>query len=172
MLGQGCHFSNGNPGESIIVGTLDAYVATYGNLTQPVDLKEDGYWLSTDNNVVQIIGQNERGALYGTFEYLSMLAQANFSSVAYASNPDAPIRWVNQWDNLDGSIERGYGGASIFFANGTIVNDLTRVAEYARLLASVGINAIVINNVNANASVLSPQNIDGVGRIADTMRPY
>ncbi|KAK6000880.1 hypothetical protein QM012_002963 [Aureobasidium pullulans] len=172
ILGQSCHFSSGKPDESIIVGTLDAYVSTYGNISQSVDLKDEGFWLSTENNIVQIVGQNERGALYGAFEYLSMLAQANFSSVAYASNPDAPIRWVNQWDNLDGSIERGYGGASIFFSNGTIVNNLTRVAEYARLLASVGINAVVINNVNANASILSPQNIDGLGRIADTMRPY
>ena len=43
ILGQDCHLSNGKPDESIIVGTLDAYVATYGNLTQAVDLKEDGY---------------------------------------------------------------------------------------------------------------------------------
>jgi alpha-glucuronidase len=171
ILGQGCHVTGQKHDESIIVGTLDAYVAAYGNLKEPINLKEDGFWLSTGDKVM-ILGQNERGALYGAFEYLSMLAQANFSSVAYASNPDAPIRWVNQWDNLDGSIERGYGGASIFFANGTIVKDLTRVAEYARLLASVGINAIVVNNVNANATLLSPQNIDGLGRIADTMRPY
>jgi alpha-glucuronidase len=171
ILGQGCHISNQKHDESIIVGTLDAYVAAYGKLDEPVSLKEDGFWLSTGSRTL-ILGQNERGALYGAFEYLSMLAQANFASVAYASSPDAPIRWVNQWDNLDGSIERGYGGASIFFANGLVVNDLTRVAEYARLLASVGINAIIVNNVNANASLLSPQNINGLGRIADTMRPY
>ncbi|KAI4851864.1 alpha glucuronidase [Aureobasidium sp. EXF-8845] len=171
ILGQGCHISDQKHDESIILGTLDAYIAAYGKIEQTVELKEDGFWLSTGDKVM-ILGQNERGALYGAFEYLSMLAQANFSSVAYASNPDAPIRWVNQWDNLDGSIERGYGGASIFFANGTIVKDLTRVAEYARLLASVGINAIIVNNVNANATLLPPHNIDGLGRIADTMRPY
>ncbi|TIA08479.1 alpha glucuronidase [Aureobasidium pullulans] len=172
ILGQDCHVSSDSTHESIIVGTLDAYVNAYGNLSQTVDLKEDGFWLSTEGNTVQILGQNERGALYGAFEYLSMLAQGNFSSVAYASNPDAPIRWVNQWDNLDGSIERGFGGASIFFANGSIVDDLTRVSEYARLLASVGINAIVVNNVNANATILTPDNINGLGRLADTMRPY
>jgi alpha-glucuronidase len=172
ILGQGCHISHGHKSESIVVGTLDAYTSTYGNLRLAENIKGDGFWLNTQGHAVQIIGLNERGALYGAFEYLSMLAQGNFSSVAYVSNPDAPIRWVNQWDNLDGSIERGYGGASIFFANGGVLSDLTRVAEYARLLASVGINALVVNNVNANASILTPQNIDGLGRIADTMRPY
>lgn len=172
ILGQKCHFATHHASESIVVGTLDAYVDRYGNLSRATDLKEDGFWLSTEGNTVQILGQNERGALYGAFEYLSMLAQANFSSVAYVSNPDAPVRWVNQWDNLDGSIERGYGGASIFFENGVVVSNLTRVTEYARLLASVGINAVVPNNVNANASILTPQNIDGLGRIADAMRPY
>lgn len=73
---------------------------------------------------------------------------------------------------MDGSIERGYGGASIFFKDGQIVEDLTRVKEYARLLASIRINGLVANNVNANASTLSIQNIEGLGRIADVLRPY
>lgn len=157
---------------SVIVGTIDEYTKTIGQLDSLPQLKQDGFWLSTKGSTVQILGQNERGALYGTFEYLSMLAQGNFSQVAYATNPHAPIRWVNQWDNLDGSIERGYGGPSIFFANGTVVNDLTRVGEYARLLASVGINGLIVNNVNADANLLSPQNMQGLGRIADITRPF
>lgn len=88
-----------------------------------------------------------------------MLAQSNFSDVAYTCNPHAPIRWVNQWDNLDGSIERGYGGASIFFENGVVVANLTRAAGYARLLASIGLKAVVVNNVNANSSLLTTENI-------------
>ncbi|KIJ48597.1 glycoside hydrolase family 67 protein [Sphaerobolus stellatus SS14] len=157
---------------SVIVGTVDEYTKAVGKLDSLPQLEKDGFWLSTKGPTVQILGQNERGALYGTFEYLSMLAQGNFSQVAYATNPHAPIRWVNQWDNLDGSIERGYGGPSIFFANGTVVDDLTRVGEYARLLASLGINGIIVNNVNADANLLSPQNMQGLGRIADVVRPY
>lgn len=157
---------------SVIVGTIDEYTKTIGPLDSVPQLKQDGFWLNTKGSTVQILGQNERGALYGTFEYLSMLAQGNFSQVAYATNPHAPIRWVNQWDNLDGSIERGYGGPSIFFANGTVVNDLTRVGDYARLLASIGINGLIVNNVNADANLLSPQNMAGLGRIADVMRPF
>ncbi|KAG0155837.1 hypothetical protein PDIDSM_3010 [Penicillium digitatum] len=136
------------------------------------ELKEDGFWLNTKGENIYILGQNERGALYGTFEYLSMLSQGNFSKVAYASNPSAPIRWVNQWDDMDGRIERGYGGPSIFFKDGQIVDDLARVAEYARLLASIRINAVVINNVNADAALLNSTNLDGVARIADVFRPY
>ncbi|KAJ5958363.1 Glycosyl hydrolase family 67 C-terminal [Penicillium vulpinum] len=157
---------------SVIVGTVAQYRGICGAVKDVPELEEDGFWLDIKGKSVQILGQNERGALYGTFEYLSMLAQGNFSKVAYASNPSAPIRWVNQWDNMDGRIERGYGGPSIFFKDGQIVEDLTRVAEYARLLASIRINAVVINNVNANATLLSPENLDGVARIADVFRPY
>jgi len=174
IYGKQCnvHHSHYGAASSVIVGTVNEYTKAYGALSSPPDLIEDGYWLSTKGDSVQILGYNERGALYGAFAYLSMLAQGNFSKVAYASNPDAPIRWTNEWDNLDGSIERGFAGNSIWFSNGTIVGDLNRTAEYARLLASIGINAVVVNNVNANATLLTPTNIEGLGRIADAMRPY
>lgn len=75
-------------------------------------------------------------------------------------------------DNLDGSIERGYAGNSIFFKDGDVVSNVTRAGQYARLASSIGLNAIVVNNVNANASILSPEGIQGLGRIADAFRPY
>ncbi|OAG40168.1 hypothetical protein AYO21_05646 [Fonsecaea monophora] len=161
-----------NTTTSILVGTVSEYANTLSEPPQIPKLVDDGYWLNTTGSTVQILGHNERGALYGAFQYLSMIAQGNFSNVAFASNPDAPLRWVNQWDNLDGSIERGYGGPSIFFTNGTVVSDLDRVSAYGRLLASIGINGIIVNNVNANASLLSSENVEGLGRIADAFRPY
>ena len=166
-VSHGCSSSTG-----LIVGTIQEYRQTCKSPAQlpELELEEDGFWLDTQNGI--ILGQNEKGALYGAFEYLSMLAQGNFTRLAYSTSPVAPLRWVNQWDNMDGSIERGYGGASIFFKDGAIVDDLTRVRQYARLLASVRINAIVVNNVNANATLLTPKNIDGLGRIADIFRPY
>ena len=154
--------SSGNdPSNAVIIGTVDQYTKEYGQNTLVPQLEEDGFWLSIRGQCVQILGQNERGALYGAFEYLSMLAQGNFSDTEYATNPNAPIRWTNEWDNLDGSIERGYGGPSIFFSNGTVVQDLTRAAQYARLLASIRVNAVVVDNVNANATLLTPSNIQG-----------
>ena len=88
------------------------------------------------------------------------------------TTPYAPIRWVNQWDNLDGSIERGYGGRSIFWENGHARADLTRVADYGRLLASLGINGCSINNVNANPRLLAPEMIPEIARIAAALRPW
>jgi alpha-glucuronidase len=157
---------------SIVVGTAEAYRKAYGEFDEAEDLEEDGFFLSTEGRNVLIIGQNQRGALYGAFEYLSRLAQGKFSEVSFVSNPHAPIRWVNEWDNLDGSIERGYAGPSLFFEGGYVVENTTRVAEYARLLSSIRINGIVVNNVNANATLLSPRNVEGLGRLADAMRPY
>ncbi|KAI6634373.1 hypothetical protein ACKVV1_001799 [Pyricularia oryzae] len=164
----------------IVVGTAAQFTdeTTLGNLTfSPGDLEEDGFYMSTRGRVVQIVGQNERGALYGAFEYLARIARHEFCGKDGIDNPHQPIRWVNQWDNLDdtgthGSVERGYAGPSIFFANGGVVADMTRAAEYARLLASIRINAVVVNNVNSNPQILSPGNIDGLGRIADAFRPY
>jgi alpha-glucuronidase len=157
---------------AIIVGTLEAYQSTYGKLDRAKGLEEDGFYLSKNASNVVIVGFNERGALYGAFEYLSRLAQGKPMPTSPVDNPQALVRWTNEWDNLDGSIERGYAGPSIFFRDGFVVNNVTRVAEYARLLASIRINGMVINNVNANASLLNSRNIEGLGRVADIMRPY
>ncbi|KAI2463355.1 glycoside hydrolase family 67 protein [Annulohypoxylon bovei var. microspora] len=160
-----------NEGASVVVGTVAAFNQSGISIETP-ELEEDGFWLSVKNDKVEIVGQNERGALYGAFEYLSMLGQGNFTEVAYATSPSAAIRWINQWDNMDGTIERGYAGLSIFFANNTVLSNVTRVAQYARLLASIRVNGIIINNVNANAILLSDANMAGLARIADAMRPW
>lgn len=168
----------GDRGNKIVVATVDSYKEAHKKLPEAVDLVEDGFYLNTKGKDVLIIGSNERGALYGAFEYLSMLAQADFSRVAYSTNPDAPIRWTNQWDNLwdngtHGSIERGYGGVSIFYDGiGHVREDLSRVPLLGRLLASIRINGIVINNVNADANILTESNLDGVEEIANLFRPW
>ncbi|KAH6893377.1 glycoside hydrolase superfamily [Thelonectria olida] len=164
--------------KAIIITTVDAYKSACGKSPVKDALDEDGFWLKSSGKNVQIIGQNERGALYGAFEYLSMLGQGDFSKVAYATNPSAPIRWANQWDNLNasgthGSIERGYGGSSIFYNGvGHVKEDLTRVPLLGRLLASIRVNALVINNVNADPLLYTDQNLKGVTKIADLLRPW
>jgi alpha-glucuronidase len=173
VLGKYLPVNNtGGRTSAIIVGTADEYQTKYGTVKEVKDLEQDGFFLSVEANKVRIIGQNQRGALYGAFEYLSRIAQGNFEPVSIVENPHAPIRWTNEWDNLDGSIERGYAGPSFFFRNGFVVDNITRVAEYARLLASIRINGIIVNNVNANASLLSTRNMDGLGRLADAIRPW
>lgn len=162
----------GSSSSAIVVGTVDAYTAAYGTVSGVEKLEDDGYMLSTGGDGVVILGRNERGALYGAFDYLSQVARNNLTLGQHISNPQAPIRWTNEWDNMDGSIERGYGGASNFFRGGYVVDNTTRATEYARLLASVGINGVIVNNVNANATLLSDRNVEGLGRLADAMRPY
>ncbi|KAJ4419612.1 hypothetical protein N0V85_000940 [Neurospora sp. IMI 360204] len=160
-------------GSTILVATTGDFNGRQkGDVKAAATLADDGYLLRIRAGNVVILGQTERGALYGAFDYLSRIAQGRFSDADLVSNPDAPIRWVNQWDNMDGSIERGFAGPSIFFSNNAIPKNLNRVSQYARLLASIGINGIIVNNVNANANLLTDANIDGLGRIADAMRPY
>ncbi|HWG22458.1 MAG TPA: alpha-glucuronidase family glycosyl hydrolase [Terracidiphilus sp.] len=120
-----------------------------------------------------IMGGSDRGVLYGVFALLRILSQgADFNYVSLREKPAMPIRWVDEWDNAAGSIERGYGGRSIFFEAGHVREDLAPVGEYARLLASVGINGCNVNNVNNAAPFLQPDMLRGIARIADAMRPW
>ena len=122
---------------------------------------------------VLVAGADERGVLYGTFRLLEKIAEEqDLAHLNDAESPDAPVRWVDQWDNLNGTIERGYAGRSIFFDNGSVRADLTRAGDYARLLASIGINGCDINNVNADLKMLTPEMIAQVARIADAFRPW
>src|SRR5262249_52638109 len=115
----------------------------------------------------------DRGLLYGVFALLSKIASGeNISALDEVQQPYAPLRWINQWDNLDGRIERGYAGPSIFFENGSVRADLTRVGQYARLLASVGINGCTINNVNADPHILADSFIPQLARVAEAFRPW
>ncbi len=143
----------------------------------PTELGPDGFWLGTatasGRRLIVVAGRNERGVLYGAFALLHRIALGeDVSSLNERREPSAPVRWINHWDNLDGTIERGYAGRSIFFENGRVLDDLTRVRDYGRLLASVGINGATINNVNANALVITDGFIPQLARVADALRPW
>ncbi len=158
---------------AILLGTL----ADLRQLHLAADLPLDGYWLTTANvggiTYTVITASNDRGVLYGTFAFLRKIALGeSISKLDEKQSPYAPVRWVNEWNNLDGTIERGYGGRSIFWDNLQAREDLSHVGEYGRLLASLGINACSINNVNANPRVLAPDFIPQVVRIAEAFRPW
>ena len=143
----------------------------------PAALSDEGYWLAKREvngaEYIVIAGGADRGVLYGTFAMLSHIARGdNIARIDEVQQPYVAERWVNQWDNLAGTIERGYAGASIFFENGQVKPDLARAGEYARLLASVGINGCAVNNVNADARMLSPDFIRQLARIAAAFRPW
>jgi alpha-glucuronidase len=122
---------------------------------------------------VVVAGADDRGVLYGVFALLRKVATGEpVTKLNERSAPYAPVRWVNHWDNLDGTIERGYGGRSIFWDGLHARSDLTRVAEYGRLLASIGINGCSINNVNVNPRILATDFLPEIARIADVLRPW
>jgi alpha-glucuronidase len=166
------------PRESaIILGTVSALKTAEPALLEHVELHGDGFLLAAAHlhgvEYLIITSTSERGVLYGVFALLSKIARGeSLSALRETQQPEAPIRWVDQWDNLDGRIERGYAGPSIFFENGNVRADLTRAGEYARLLASIGINGCAINNVNANPRVLEDDFLPQLARVADVFRPW
>jgi alpha-glucuronidase len=177
MLGRTVRSVNEATGDAIVLGTIAELQKFDSSLRPRVMPLADGYWLKSarigGHGRLIIAGGNDRGLLYGVFALLSRIARGkSVSNLDELEGPYAPIRWVNQWDNLDGSIERGYGGASIFFANGKVRDDLTRAGQYARLLASIGINGCTINNVNADPHILDVRFIPQIKRVADVFRPW
>ena len=175
-------FSGKLPGEidtlasdSLVLGTTGEVKRALPGIVLP-ELRADGFLLRQIDREgrpsVLITSPNGRGVLYGAFAWIRNVMDGGVVPPVEASNPAAPIRWVNQWDNLDGAIERGYAGRSIFFENNNVVADLTRAGEYARLLASVGINGCTVNNVNANPRVLASEFLPRVARIAEAFRPW
>lgn len=160
-------------GNIVIVGTQEQVRALRASLAVGPKLTADAYRLRRKGRILLVEGGDARGTLYGAFALLRDIAQEHsLQKLDETSAPWAAIRWTNEWDNPSGTIERGYGGSSFFFAGGKVRADLTRAAAYARLLASVGIDGCVINNVNADPHLLLPENLREIARIADAFRPY
>ncbi|MGC1452493.1 MAG: alpha-glucuronidase family glycosyl hydrolase [Candidatus Sulfotelmatobacter sp.] len=178
MLGRTLLVGAGPSAENaIVLATLTQLHALAPELHPLQVLTADGYWLKSakihGSECLVITAATDRGVLYAVFALLSKIARGeSLAAIDEVQQPYAPIRWVNQWDNLDGRIERGYGGPSIFFADGNVRSDLTRAGEYARLLASIGINGCTINNVNAAPGILEDSFIAQISRIADVFRPW
>jgi alpha-glucuronidase len=162
---------------AFVLGRWSAIHPLFPELRLKSALRDDGFWLKTVTRKGAkywlIVGGSDRGVLYGTFALLRQIAENDSAAdLNDLENPSAPIRWASQWDNLDGSIERGYAGRSIFFEDGRVRADLSRAGEYARLLASVGINACAINNVNADPRLLRPDYLPQLVRVADVFRQW
>lgn len=117
-------------------------------LIEDVTLGEEGFRIKVSNSTV-IQSNSTKGLLYGMYRlYEELLLENKFEEII--SIPDQSIRMINHWDNMDGTIERGYAGQSIFYSKNEFRRDWDILKEYARLLSSVGINALSINNVNVH----------------------
>ena len=149
---------------------------TVVSLTINRSLARESYRLSHGKDRISVEGADESGVLYGVFGLLRELAAGKLpEELALESAPAVPRRIINHWDRIDGHVERGYSGNSIFFKDNQLSFDPVRIRDYARLLASVGINVIAINNVNVNensARLIANGMLTQAGELADIFRPY
>jgi alpha-glucuronidase len=174
MTGRTLRIETAVPQEpAIVIGTPADLRGAVPDWNLEGAIPVDGFWLKSVRGNMVVAGGNDRGVLYGTFALLRKIALGeHVDNLDERQSPYAPVRWVNEWNNLDGTIERGYAGRSLFWEGGHVGEDLTRVGEYGRLLASIGINACSINNVNADPRVLTPAFGPQIARIADALRPW
>lgn len=138
-------------------------------------LAKEGYRITRAENKIFIEGKEPVGVLYGVFHLIRLVGCGeSIEKLAIEQAPSNPNRMLNHWDNIDGSIERGYAGKSIFFDQENILlNDRTK--DYARLCASVGINGVVINNVNvkgAATELITKKYLPQLKRMADIFHGY
>ncbi len=156
--------------------SIDSYV----KYDEVIQIGSEGFIIKAvkvgDGEAIVVAGTTIKGLLYGVFGLLRMLqTETVIEGILKIENPSNQLRIINHWDNIDGSIERGYAGKSIFFTDNKITEDLDRIIDYARLLCSVGINSIVINNVNVHkfeTMLITDRYLNDVATLAQIFRDY
>jgi alpha-glucuronidase len=164
---------------AILVGTPAATpaIASLGWVEDLAHAGAEGYVIRAarinGRAVTVIASMSDAGALRGAFHFLRLLqTRRPIAAVDIRERPRMDRRLLNHWDNLDGSIERGYAGASLWKWDELPGRIDPRVEDYARANASLGINGVVLNNVNANPSILTAAYLQKAAALARTLRPY
>ena len=156
----------GTPGSSVDIASLNL-----GATLRP--LGEEGYLLVRRDEQLIVAANTDRGALYGVFALLRHLQTlGSVRELDVRSAPAKKLRMLDHWDNLDGTVERGYAGRSLWDWDALPERLDARYRDYARAMASIGLNATVLNNVNADARVLTPAYLRKVAALATVFRPY
>ncbi|MCR4875844.1 MAG: alpha-glucuronidase [Clostridiales bacterium] len=119
-----------------------------------------------------MITGGETGLLYGAYALLRHITAG--APLPQESCPRYPLRMINCWDNMDGSVERGYAGRSLFFEDSLFAYDPARLRHLGRMMASVGLNVLCINNVNVHepAQGLLDEFLPDLSALADLFRPF
>ena len=146
-------------------------------LKKDKQLSSEGFRIRQVNGKLTVTSPSETGLLYAAYHLIRLQEMQNFGKPSetdqeITENPAYDLRILNHWDNLDRSIERGYAGKSLWNWEelpGTLSD---RYEAYARANASIGINATVLNNVNASSKILSAEYLEKVKALADIFRPY
>lgn len=164
---------------AVVIGTKDtsALIAGSSFASELSALGPDGFIVRRtkleNRNVIAVAANTEVGVLYGSFALLRQLATHRpLAELSLTSSPKIKNRLLNHWDNLDGTIERGYAGSSLWEWSKLPATLSPRYQAYARANASIGINGTVLNNVNADKQILSAAYIAKVKALADVFRPY
>jgi alpha-glucuronidase len=156
----------GTPQNTPIIAALQL-----GNKLQTIG--KEGFMIVSDKEKTIITGNTDVGVLYGVFHFLRLMqTQQSLKNLTISESPKTQIRMLNHWDNLNRHVERGYAGASLWDWHRLPDYVDTRYKDYARANASVGINGVVLTNVNANAMILTPQYLEKVKVLANVFRPY
>ncbi|QBG48074.1 alpha-glucuronidase [Verrucomicrobia bacterium S94] len=140
-------------------------------------LNGEGFLLQTtdikDKKVTLIVSKTDVGVLYGVFHFIRLMqTQRSIDSLSIIEEPKIDLRMLNHWDNLDRSVERGYAGRSLWKFEELPENKDPRYTDYARYCASLGLNGAAINNVNADATILTDENLKKIKVLADVFREW
>ncbi len=158
----------GTPASSALVRRLGIDTAGLGSEGYAIrNVVVNGY------PVVAIVGDADAGVLYGTFHFLRLLQTGKpLAALDIREVPKVKLRVLNHWDDLNRYVERGYAGQSIWDWHRLPGWLDPRYTDYARANASIGINGAVLNNVNANAQILTPMYLEKVAALAGVLRPW
>jgi alpha-glucuronidase len=164
---------------TLIVGT-PANAPVIASLPLDAALRDagpEGFVIKTlavgGRRAIVLAANRDIGVLYGAFHLLRMLQTSEpLTRLDVVSAPRYGLRLLNHWDNLDGTVERGYAGASLWEWARLPDSGHARYRDYARANASIGINGTVLTNVNANALILTPAYLVKVAALAGVFRPY
>lgn len=180
LLGQDIPIVAHKPdSHALVVGTIKELGKLGHHIPENIDkqLSSEGYWLSARKDVstsqIMIAARTPTATLTGTFHFLRLLqTQQDIQTLDVISCPRVRLRLLAHWDNLDGSIERGYAGQSLWAWRDLPEKIDPRYHDYARACASIGINGSILNNVNANPQSLSSDYLKKAAALADIFRPY
>jgi alpha-glucuronidase len=162
---------------AIILGTPRSSAAIAGLHLDLQDLGDEGFLLRSaavdGHRALIVAARGDAGVLYGTFELLRLMqTHQSLERLAVRSIPRIQLRLLNHWDNLDGTVERGYAGASIWDWQKLPGYLMPRYTDYARACASVGLNGTLLTNVNADALSLTPAYLEKAAALAGILRSY
>ena len=163
---------------ALIAGTgRSAVISSLGLDAELRTLGGEGYLIRSvrarGRRATVIAANTDIGVLYGAFHFLRLLqTNQRIDTLGISDRPRIQHRILNHWDNLDGSVERGYAGRSLWDWYTLPGYKSPRYTDYARANASIGINGTVLTNVNANATSLTADYLKKVAALADVFRPY